>query len=86
MRERVERTLRSRDSGEVVLDGIAPMWFLRFADPAEEARVLHRARAAGVLLKRGAYNFAALSHDAAALDALERAIAAGIGSGEAADA
>jgi len=86
MRERVERTLRSRDSSEVVLDGIAPMWFLRFADPAEEARVLHRARAAGVLLKRGAYNFAALSHDAAALDALERAIAAAISFGEAADA
>lgn len=86
MRGRVERGLRAQDSSEVALDGIAPMWFLRFADPAVEARALHRARAAGVLLKRGAYNFSALAHDAAALTALEGAITAAIGSGEAADA
>jgi glutamate-1-semialdehyde 2,1-aminomutase len=50
------------------------MWFLRFDDPMREVRVLRAARAEGVLLKRGAYDFAALAHDAGAIEAIERAL------------
>jgi glutamate-1-semialdehyde 2,1-aminomutase len=38
------------------------MWFLRFDDAEVERAVLARCRAAGVLLKRGAYNFPSLAH------------------------
>jgi glutamate-1-semialdehyde 2,1-aminomutase len=44
-------------------DGIDPMWLLRFDKPAREQYFLELAADNGVLLKRGAYNFAALAHD-----------------------
>jgi glutamate-1-semialdehyde 2,1-aminomutase len=75
MRERVRRAFHAAGASDVAVDGIAPMWMLRFRDADVEARVLAGARDAGVLLKRGAYNFAALAHDAAAMEALERALA-----------
>jgi glutamate-1-semialdehyde 2,1-aminomutase len=75
MHERVRRACLAAGASDVRIDGIAPMWMLRFRDADVEARVLAGARDAGVLLKRGAYNFAALAHDAAAMEALERALA-----------
>lgn len=45
------------------LEGLDPMWFLRFDDPAVEQRFLELAVSEGVLFKRGAYNYAALAHD-----------------------
>ena len=71
MRERVSRALRESGAAGVTVEGIAPMWFLRYEDPRREARMLAAIRGAGVLLKRGAYNFASLAHDEDALDALE---------------
>ena len=47
----------------MTVDGIDPMWLLRFDTPARETRFLELAAAHGVLFKRGAYNFAALAHD-----------------------
>lgn len=44
-------------------DGLDPMWLLRFDDPSREQRFLELAASNGVLLKRGAYNYAALAHD-----------------------
>ncbi len=58
---------------DVEMIGIAPMWLLRFADAARETRFLERAVQAGVLFKRGAYEYAALAHDDAALDEIARA-------------
>ena len=67
----------------VALHGIPPMFFLRFADrdgepgEARESRFLTAAREAGVLFKRGAYNYAALAHDEAAVARVAEAAAAG---------
>jgi glutamate-1-semialdehyde 2,1-aminomutase len=68
----------------VSVEGLDAMFFLRFADgpgaPAEarETAFLTAARDAGVLFKRGAYDYAALAHDdPAVFDAVGRAAAAG---------
>jgi hypothetical protein len=54
------------------------MWFLRWEDAARESRFLTAARAAGVLFKRGAYDYASLAHDdEEALAAIAEAAAAG---------
>ncbi len=63
--------------------GLDPMWFLRFHDrggataPAREGAYLRAAREHGVLFKRGAYQYAMLAHDDAALEAIAAAAAAG---------
>ena len=56
----------------IAVDGIDPMWFLRFDEPARETRFLELAASHGVLFKRGAYNFAALAHDEDAIREIER--------------
>ncbi len=56
----------------IAVDGIDPMWLLRFDDPAREQRFLELAASHGVLFKRGAYNFAALAHDEDAIREIER--------------
>ena len=66
----------------VALQGIAPMWFLRFDGAPDtaarrEAAFLDAARGAGVQFKRGAYNYATLAHDAEVLPHVARAAAAG---------
>ncbi len=52
---------------DVAVLGIPAMWFLRHADAARETRALERLVRAGVLLKRGAYNFPSPAHDDVAL-------------------
>ena len=74
MRDGVRRALAASSAADVELLGIAPMWLLRFGDAGREARVLAAVRQDGVLLKRGAYNFAALAHDREAIDAMARAL------------
>lgn len=75
--EEMMRALRAaiRSSGVpgVQVQGIAPMWFLAFDDPAIERLFLARAAHHGVLFKRGAYNFPALAHDEKTVDAIEAA-------------
>jgi glutamate-1-semialdehyde aminotransferase len=67
----------------VQLLGPDPMFFLRFADhdgapgEAREVAFLTAAREAGVLFKRGAYDYAALAHDDAAVARVAEAAAAG---------
>ncbi|HEY2163551.1 MAG TPA: aminotransferase class III-fold pyridoxal phosphate-dependent enzyme [Gemmatimonadaceae bacterium] len=56
----------------ITIDGPDPMWMLRFDRPERERRFLELGAANGVLLKRGAYNYAALAHDDDALRDLER--------------
>ena len=50
---------------QVQVQGIGAMWFLRFAEPADERRFLLGCAERGVLIKRGAYNFPSLAHGAA---------------------
>ena len=68
--------------GDVSLHGISQMWFLRFDGPSDraarrEATFLDAARGAGVLFKRGAYDYATLAHDADVVPPVRQAAAAG---------
>jgi glutamate-1-semialdehyde 2,1-aminomutase len=58
----------------VSVEGLDPMWMLRWDTPERERRFLELAAAHGVLLKRGAYNYPALAHDEAALRDLESGV------------
>ena len=62
----------------VTLDGLDPMWLMRWDDPARERRFLELAATHGVLFKRGAYNFPALAHDEEALQAIEAGASAAL--------
>ena len=63
MRESVSAAVAASGLPGVVVSGIDPMWSIDFDDAGRQQRFLERAAAAGVLFKRGAYNFAALAHD-----------------------
>ena len=71
MRRIVGDALTASGLTGVRLDGIDPMWLLRFDDAATETHFLASAAAHGVLFKRGAYNFAAVAHDEDALREIE---------------
>jgi len=76
MREVVGNALAASGVGGVSLQGIDPMWFLRFDDPARESLFLRAAARNGVLFKKGAYNYAAMAHDEDAMAAIEGAASA----------
>jgi len=71
MREAVGAAIRASGVSGVTVDGIDPMWLLRFEDPERETAFLEAAVRNGVLFKRGAYNFAAIAHDEDALREIE---------------
>lgn len=73
MRAAVERAIDATGATGVRVDGLDAMWLLRWDDAARENRFVREALRAGVLFKRGAYNFASISHDADAIAAIERA-------------
>jgi glutamate-1-semialdehyde 2,1-aminomutase len=60
----------------ITVDGIDPMWLLRFDLPARETRFLELAARHGVLFKRGAYNYAAMAHDDDVIREIEAAASA----------
>jgi len=72
MRRAVSEAIAASGVQGISVDGIDPMWMLRFDRPERERRFLELAAANGVLVKRGAYNYAALAHDEDALRDLER--------------
>jgi glutamate-1-semialdehyde 2,1-aminomutase len=76
MRAAVDRAIMASGIGGVTTQGIDPMWMLRWDDAAMESRFLLKALDAGVLFKRGAYNFAAVAHDEEALQEIEAAASA----------
>lgn len=76
MRDVVANALDASGVTGVTVEGIDPMWFLRFEDPTTETRFLRLAVGEGVLFKRGAYNFAAIAHDEEALQMIEQAASA----------
>lgn len=69
----VRRAIAASGAEGVSVEGIAPMWFLRFDTPARESRFLELALEQDVLFKRGAYNYASMSHDEETLIDIERA-------------
>ena len=73
MRRSVGTALAASGLVGVSIEGIDPMWFLRFESPRIESRFLTAAARHGALFKRGPYNFAALAHDDEALRDIEAA-------------
>ena len=57
MRRVVAAAIEASGVEGVTVDGIDPMWMLRFDRPERERRFLELAAAHGVLFKRGAYNY-----------------------------
>jgi glutamate-1-semialdehyde 2,1-aminomutase len=78
MRAAVDRAIAASGVGGVRSDGVDTMWLLRWDDPARESRFLLNAVGEGVLLKRGAYNFAAIAHDEETLPEIEAAASAAL--------
>lgn len=76
MRRVVSAAIDASGIPGVRLEGLDPMWSLRFDDPAVEHEFLERAMAHGVLFKRGAYNFACVAHDDDAVRVIEHAASA----------
>jgi hypothetical protein len=54
------------------------MWLLRFDKPERETRFLELAAHNGVLVKRGAYNYAALAHDEDAIREMEAGVSSAL--------
>jgi glutamate-1-semialdehyde 2,1-aminomutase len=73
LRAAADRAITASSARGVRIDGIDPMWLFRFERPDDERRFLAASRRVGVLFKRGAYNFACLAHDDAAVALAERA-------------
>ncbi len=63
MRTSLRNAIAASGVSGVAVDGLDPMWLLRFEDPLLETHFLERAAMSGVLFKRGAYNYPALAHD-----------------------
>ncbi|HEY5547657.1 MAG TPA: aminotransferase class III-fold pyridoxal phosphate-dependent enzyme [Gemmatimonadaceae bacterium] len=63
MRSGVDSAVTASGIDGVIVGGLDPMWFMRFADATVERRFLEEAVREGVLFKRGAYNYASLAHD-----------------------
>jgi glutamate-1-semialdehyde 2,1-aminomutase len=76
MRDSIDRAIAASQTSGVEAVGIDQMWMMRWDDPARESRWVRHALDAGVLFKRGAYNFAAIAHDDDALRDIEAAASA----------
>ncbi len=76
MRASVDRAIAASGIDGVSTVGVDTMWLLRWANPERENAFVAHAMQAGVLFKRGAYNYAAIAHDEAALRDIESAASA----------
>ena len=76
MRAAVQRAIEASGIDGVTTQGIDQMWMLRWDHKEHEKRFVAHAMRSGVLFKRGAYNFAAIAHDEAAMLDIESAASA----------
>jgi len=76
LREAVTAAISASGLEGVTVDGIDPMWLIRFDDETRQTRFLELAARHGVLFKRGAYNYAALAHDEDVIRDVEAAASA----------
>jgi glutamate-1-semialdehyde aminotransferase len=79
MRAAVGDALRESGFAGASVEGIDPMWLIRFDDERAQSRFIAYAVDEGVLFKRGAYCFAALAHDATAIETIGRAARSAFG-------
>jgi glutamate-1-semialdehyde 2,1-aminomutase len=63
LRNAVTSAIEASGVQGITVDGLDPMWLMRFDKPERERRFLELSAENGVLFKRGAYNYAALAHD-----------------------
>lgn len=68
----VRRAIAAAGLDGVSVDGVGPMWLVRFPTPHRESRFLELALEQGVLFKRGAYNYSSLAHDDEIIVDIER--------------
>ena len=73
MKGAVDRAIAASRIEGVSTDGLDHMWLIRFDSPARESRFLELAAQAGVLFKRGAYDYPSLAHDEEAIAEIESA-------------
>ncbi|MEO5815434.1 MAG: aminotransferase class III-fold pyridoxal phosphate-dependent enzyme [Gemmatimonadaceae bacterium] len=78
MRAAMDHAIDASGIDGVTTLGIDQMWLARWDDPERENRFIAHAMREGVLFKRGAYNFAAIAHDEAALRDIESAASAAL--------
>ena len=69
----VRRAIEACGIAGVSVEGIAPMWLMRFDAPDRQSRFLELALDQGVLFKHGAYNFPSLAHGDEAIAHIEQA-------------
>ena len=74
LRAALDRAIAASGVAGVSTAGIDPMFLLRWDDPARESHFVRIAANGGVIVKRGAYNFAAVAHDEEALREIEAAV------------
>jgi hypothetical protein len=74
----MDRAIAASGIDGVTTLGIDQMWLTRWRNPEREKHFIVHAMRAGVLFKRGAYNFAAIAHDEAALRDIESAASAAL--------
>jgi glutamate-1-semialdehyde 2,1-aminomutase len=78
MRAAIDRAIVASGIDGVTTLGIDQMWLMKWNDPEREKHFIAHAMRAGVLFKRGAYNFAAIAHDEVALRDIESAASAAL--------
>ena len=78
LRDGLEAAIRASGVDGISVDGIDPMWLIRFDEPKRETRFLELAAAEGVLFKRGAYNYACVAHDEEAIRDVEAGASAAL--------
>lgn len=73
MQRAVGRAISASGASNVRMRGIPPMWLVDAGDERRLSRFVALALEHGVLFKRGAYNFASVAHDDAAIERIEAA-------------
>ncbi|HEV7991373.1 MAG TPA: aminotransferase class III-fold pyridoxal phosphate-dependent enzyme [Gemmatimonadaceae bacterium] len=71
LRAALDHAIAASGVSGVETDGTDSMFLLRWDDPVRESQFVQEGARAGVLFKRGAYNFSAVAHDDEALREIE---------------
>ncbi|HET9796899.1 MAG TPA: hypothetical protein VFP90_02875, partial [Gemmatimonadaceae bacterium] len=78
LRAGIDRAIEASGVTGVSTDGIDPMFLVRWDDSAREARFVRECARAGLILKRGAYDFAAIAHDEEAIREVESGVSSAL--------
>ena len=78
MRAAVDRAIVASGIDGVTTRGVDTMWLLDFVEPSVERKFIAASMRGGVLFKKGAYNYAAVAHDEAAIQDIESTASAAL--------